>query len=855
MKPKNPSPKLLSRLVSLALLAPLSPAFAEDYFDPAFLTLNGVPAQSVDLSVFSTSGKVPPGNYVVTVKVNRTDMGQHAVDFAEDTQGNVVPQLTPVFLREVGVNTQGLEAFRALEDDKATPPIGDLIEHASARFNFAKLELELSIPQVAMQPSSRGVVDPELWDHGVPALLLNYSLNGSRSSQPGGSENTNLYASTSLGANLHAWRLRSNAYWTRSVQTSPGQAGQSYQHTDFSNTYLMRDIAAWRSELLAGESSTSGDVLDSVPFRGVKLSSSDEMLPYVQRGFAPVIEGIAQSNARVTVMQNGSIVYQTYVAPGPFRIDDLNQTGQAGELTLYVTEADGTVHSQTIAISSVPVMRRPGRVKYEVTAGRYNGGITVGSREAEFVQGTAILGLPYDFTLYGGALTARDYFSLVTGAGVSLGKLGAVSADVTASRAKIPGMEEQQKGESYRLRYAKSMLSTGTTIDLAAYRYSTSDYYSFSDYNSLGYQLKKETQPWALARARSTFQLYMSQQLGGLGSVFVSAARNDYWGKSKVRNTLSTGYNGSYRGVSYGLAYTIDRTRGDGNWPENRQLAFNMMVPFSLFSASSALNRIYATYQTTRSNTGQVQQMAGLSGSALDSSLSWGVRQGWSNQRAQSDSTSLNGAWSGSKGSVSAGYSQTSGTRSLNLSGSGGLVIHPGGVTLSRSLGSSVAIVHAPGAEGTRAGVGGTAIDGFGYAVVPYLSDYQANNISLDPSTLPDDVDLTHSSNTVYPTKGAVVMTKFNTRLGYQALITLQHAGAAVPFGTTATLVNTAEGEPISGIVGDAGQVYMSGLPEQGSLLLKWGQQATQQCRASFNLKNQQPSTTNPVRSLTAVCQ
>lgn len=54
------------------------------------------------------------------------------------------------------------------------------------------------------------------------------------------------------------------------------------------------------------------------------------MLPSSMRGFAPEINGIAQSNARITVSQNGNVVYQTYVAPGPFSIKDLYPTGSSG---------------------------------------------------------------------------------------------------------------------------------------------------------------------------------------------------------------------------------------------------------------------------------------------------------------------------------------------------------------------------------------------------------------------------------------------------------------------------------------------------------------------------------------------
>ncbi|WP_285218493.1 fimbria/pilus outer membrane usher protein, partial [Klebsiella quasipneumoniae] len=97
---------------------------------------------------------------------------------------------------------------------------------------------------------------------------------------------------------------------------------------------------------------------DGVPFRGVQLQSSEQMLPARLRGFAPQITGIANSNARVTIRQNGYVVYETYVAPGPFEIKDLYQAGMSGDLEVTITEADGSVRSFVVPYSTLPVMLR-----------------------------------------------------------------------------------------------------------------------------------------------------------------------------------------------------------------------------------------------------------------------------------------------------------------------------------------------------------------------------------------------------------------------------------------------------------------------------------------------------------------
>ncbi|MCS5881567.1 fimbria/pilus outer membrane usher protein [Klebsiella variicola subsp. variicola] len=65
------------------------------------------------------------------------------------------------------------------------------------------------------------------------------------------------------------------------------QYDQQRRHWDTQSTWLQRDVRSLKSLLRIGDTYTTGDVFDSIPFRGVQLMSDDEMLPDSQRGFAP----------------------------------------------------------------------------------------------------------------------------------------------------------------------------------------------------------------------------------------------------------------------------------------------------------------------------------------------------------------------------------------------------------------------------------------------------------------------------------------------------------------------------------------------------------------------------------------
>lgn len=95
------------------------------------------------------------------------------------------------------------------------------------------------------------------------------------------------------------------------------------------------------------------------------------MLPDSLKGFAPTVRGIAKSNARVTIKQNGYVIYQTYVSPGAFAINDLYPTSSSGDLQVTVKESDGSENTFTVPYSAVPLLQREGRLKYALTAGKY----------------------------------------------------------------------------------------------------------------------------------------------------------------------------------------------------------------------------------------------------------------------------------------------------------------------------------------------------------------------------------------------------------------------------------------------------------------------------------------------------
>ncbi|AJI82807.1 TPA: fimbrial biogenesis outer membrane usher protein [Yersinia enterocolitica] len=821
--------------LALGLTALSAPAWAEDYFNPSSLEIKDASYAAIDLSIFSQSGAQLPGTYRVDIYLNGQQIETRDVTFIEDN-GSLLAEITPQQLADLGVKVAAFPALQQQPADLPVTQLGKFIPAASSSFDFNKQRLDVSIPQAALNSQARGYIDPKQWDQGLPALMVNYNLSGAnrwQDNRPG--SNSNHFLNLRSGLNWGPWRLRNYSTYSQSSNGEP-------QWNNLTNT-LQRDIHAIKGQLTLGDSYTPGDILSGVPFRGAQLASDDSMLPDSLRGFAPLVRGIADSNAQVTIRQNNNVIYQTYVPPGAFEINDLFPTSSSGDLEVTIKETDGRERSFKQAFSSAPIMQREGSLKYALSAGQYRGGGN-GSPTPNFAQTSLAYGMPYGFTLYNGLLISSDYQAGALGVGIGLGSMGSVSADVTQAKTTFSDQTTRQ-GQSYRLQYAKSITATGTNFSLGSHRYSTEGFYDFSEAN----QLSDVGSIHSLGRnnnKRSRTQLHISQSLNDFGSLYLSAYQQDYWQRKGYERNATLGYNISLSGISYSLNYSYSQTPGQQQNDQRASLSVN--IPLGRHN--------WANYSINTSKGGATSQQLGLSGSALaDDNLSYHLQQSRSNHGG-GNSGSLSSSYSGAYGQMNAGYSFGSNSRQLNYGLSGGVLAHPYGVTLSQSQSDTLVLVRAPGASGVGVSSGrGVKTDWRGYAVVPYASAYRQNNVALDTQSMGDNIDMDITSQNVVPTRGAVVLANFQPRLGSRVLINLSYQGKPVPFGAMASLQDDGADSANSSIVGDGGQVYLSGVPDNGNLLVQWGNQDKQQCQVKFTLPAADTNTTSAVRILDAVCR
>lgn len=812
----------------LCLLCQSASVSADDYFDPAALEFANPQQKMADLHYFAKSGGQQPGNYSVSIWVNNQETGQGSLAFVEDN-GTLQPVLTVAQLTDFGVNVSAFSAFNTLHEGETFTRIEHYIPDASSHFDFATQRLNISIPQAAMNTQSRGYVDPARWDDGIPAGFVNYNLTGAQTRESDARSHSS-YLNLRSGANLGPWRLRN---------ISSMQYDQQYRwHSQ--TTWLQRDVKSLSSQLRIGDTFTTGDVFDSVPFRGVQLMSDDEMLPDSQRGFAPVIRGMAHSNAKVTVSQHGYVIYETFVSPGAFAIKDLYPTAQSGDLDVQVKENDGSVRSFTQPYSAVPFMLREGRSKFSLSGGRYHSGQSQ-ARSPDFVQGTLFYGLPAAFTLYGGTQLAQDYQAWAMGVGRGFGELGSLGSDATWARTTTPS-DTRSAGQSFRVQYQKDFVQTGTSFSLASYRYSSSGYYDFSEANTL------ESPDEQIVNKRSREELSVTQAMGSASSLAISAYSQDYWRSNSHDETVHLGFYSAWKGVSWGVGYyytqSSDHNKADSAW------SFNLNIPLGSQLADSSLS-----YSTTSDNNGRTSQQVSMYGAVPQNpNLYYSVQQGYANA-GQGGNSSAALDYHGGYGSAQLGYRHDSVSNQLTWGASGSIVAHPYGVTLGQPVGDSFAIVRAPGAADVAI-QNGTNIhtDGRGYAVVPTLTVYRKNTLTLDTESMSNDTDVDLQGQTVIPGGGAVVLANYQTHIGNRVLFTLRDRDGAIPFGANVHLHQEDPAEAAAGgMVADDGQVYLSGIPEEGTLDADWvDDNISRKCSLHFHLSDHQQQ--NTVKTAAGLC-
>ena len=842
----------LALSVSLILSFPVSAGY---YFDPALLQGTGY-GKMVDLSRFNQAeDMLPAGEYVLDVYLNgQLVRGREKIKFTESLTH---PERTEPCLSASLIEASAIRVKQ--HDEKSVTAsecrfIGELSSQITWQVNTAGLRLDITVPQAGLWHHPRGYIPVTEWDRGTTALFLRHNTNLYHT------ENTSsdyrydyLWSNINSGLNLGLWQFRHQG----NLRYADNNVNGAHYRYSAVRTWMQRPVPEIESMLYLGDNQTNNTLFGGLSFNGIRLGTDPRMWPQGKRGYAPEVRGVANTTARVTVFQQGRVIYETTVSPGAFVINDLYNTHSQGDLQVSVTEADGQVSTFTVPYSSVPDSVRPGNWSYELALGYvrhyYN-------QENKFFEGVLQRGVNNSLTTNVGARLADDYQAGLLGGVVST-PVGALGFNAVYSRAEAERGELEQ-GWRLEASYSKTFTS-GTNLMLAAYRYSTKGYRDLQDVLGVRRQEQDNVAYYSdTLHQRNSFSATLSQSLNDWGQLSLNASTADYYGDSSRNTQFQLGYSTRWKFININLNAARQRSvyspqgyydaldDNQGSWRRYTENTFSLSFSVPL---DFGQNRAQATFDMNK-NRNSSGALTGISGTLGEQRrVSYSAYAGMDHLRQEGNQTTVGGSLEqrSSVGTFRASASRGHDYRQFGLGASGTVLLHSGGVTAGPYTSDTFALISAPGAQGATVRNGqGATVDRFGYALLPSMTPYRYNPVSLDIRDMDSSVELQGGSLRVVPYAGAISRVSFATVSGEAALInTLLPDGSTPPMGAD---VADSEGAQV-GMVGQGGQIYARLPAQSGVLYVSWGKSRAQSCRVYYQLPGQSPAT--GLHQLTLPCR
>lgn len=702
------------------------------------------------------NGNYAPGRYLVDLSLNGKESGKQILDVTPQDSKELC--LSEAWLTKAGVYVSA-DYFR--EGYDATRQCYVLTKAPSVKVDFdvSTQSLVLSIPQKGLVKMPENVD----WDYGTSAFRVNYNANANT-----GRNNTSAFGSADLKANIGHWVVSSSA-----MVSTGDSGGNSATINMFTASRAIRLLSA---DLLVGKTSTGDSMLGSTGTYGVSLSRNNSMKPG-NLGYTPVFSGIANGPSRVTLTQNGRLLYSEMVPAGPFSITDV-PLYTSGDVTMKVTGEDGREQTQVFPLAVMNGQLSPGEHEFNLAAGLPDDDSDMDGAVFAASYGYGLENL----TLRTGLVFNQDWKGASAGMVVGLGWLGAVSVDGAYASAKY--RDGSHSGNKVQLAWSKQLEPTNTSLRLSWSRRSE-EYEDMSSFNpSEVYSQVNQGR-----RTKDEWSVGISQPVGDLFSLSLSGWQRSYYpasvisahrqqkdsGKERgITGTLST----QIKGASLNLGWSGSRNSdGENNWSASASVS----VPFMLLD-----RRYSSSTSVSTSKDGGTGFSTGLSGS-LNDRFSYGFGGGRDGDGGAS--SYLNASYTGDRAYLSGALNQSSsGGTSGSVSASGSVLAVPAAkdIMLSRTSGDTVAVVNVKDTPGVKVTSGDGQTNSDGNLVVP-LNSYGWNTVTIDAGTLPLSTELTNTSQKVVPTDKAVVWMPFDALKVKRYLLQVkQRDGEFVPGGTWA---------------------------------------------------------------------
>lgn len=711
----------------------------------------------------------------------------------------------------------------------------DLILGSDVKFDTLHGTVHITIPENWYKSFGihSDIVPPQRWTYGVPAAAINYRANvdyqryNESSSKHG-------YLDMDGQFNFGKWRVFANGSF--SYDDNDDERVHEFDRGDI---YATRVFGESRTRVRLGEIYTQSFYMDPLPLQGIELYDDESMLSTLERSYTPVISGIAQSPALVTVRQLGRTVFERNVPSGPFTLDNLPGLTSGVNLEVTITEQNGQERTYLVPFTSTPLLLRAGRVHFNAAVGRYYDSSADYSESPFVVTGGIGYGLPFDTSVFAGTQISDDYQGYTAGFATNLGLGGAASLQFDhASYSLEDDPLNDNKGQRARLQWNNSFEATNSHISISWRRYLSGRYLTMSEV--MGW-LNRETDfdtdlSYNYSEGlRDDASISLTQSLGRFGSLSLVGTLYRYKDSRSARN-LSASYTTNWKGITATFSVQQSRNKSSYGQSENETICYlNLSIPLSLFGGYR-FSQHSVELGLTRSSDGTLQTTEGITGS-------FGEENGWSYSLSASQDEGENGYYASLANEAEYGRfmlsaSRNSDTDSFTGSLDGSLIATSDGLFPARTLSGSSVLIDIPYAPEARPDHFTVSSRFNGKLLVTGLEDYRINDIAIDPNSIPANVMMPIYIKRMVPADNAILQVTYETQRGLQFVPEIyREDGSKLPFGTMVRIIGNKLLSGMDTVVNDRSRAYFASAPLVGFVEAVWDEDGERKtCWAPYNL-------------------
>ena len=802
---------MLSTELHAAVEAPsLSKPTREASTESVEFDLDMLKGRSIDpklASYFADAPRFSEGSHAVSLYVNGGSKGRAIATF--DKEGGLIfttelldaAQLANPGLAEklpAGVNAGFLEAYPA----------------TLVQLKPGKSEVWLIVPTDALRNSD---TDVGSFTQGGTAAMLNYNLLGMNNEFSNGrSEFRSL--DTVAGFNAGDWLVRSRQSYT--VQDGKSRTEHLY-------AYGQKTFTGLKSTFQGGQINIANSLFSGDAITGVQLVP-EAGLRGGARNSGAVVEGVANSTARVEVRQNGALIQSSVVPAGPFTLTNLPLLSASTDLDVTVIEADGSRRTFSIPAASFGGGTQGAAPGYSIAAGEYRSlSGDHSSSTPSLVTGTGTWTLNRHTNTSAGVMFADSYQA----AGWAADHALTPSTNLGLRQVLSSAAEEGRKGTQM-----SATLNTQATQKLNLTLSATHQTEGFRELADTTY--RQENGHWYQTRYRNQYTASASWSDPTLGGFRLSHSYSSQF-DDQVTQRLVGSWSKTFKHAT--VSMNVEKSLGE-NGPYGYGDTAYLSVTMPLGQGSL---RTYVNHDERGTRTGGTynQQVNDTFGYRLQAE-----RDSMDRETDLAVSTNLLPRYT----QATLGYSRN-GRDSTTYNGSltGAVVAHDEGVTFTPyEVNDTFSILSVGDVSGVKVTTpqGPVWTDAWGKAVAPGMLAYQNNRMEIAAKSLPRNVDIVNGYKELKVGRGSVSNVDFGVVTTRRVLMNVTYPdGRLLDKGLAVSA-----GKQYLTTVVDKGQVFLPNVEPGAQLSVALADDKT--CALDFTLP-EKAGTEAYFESVNAVCR